>query len=138
MGRKIAIGAVVTVIILAIAGLLIWLLVDLNVNPKFEITDNKLIVHDTYKAEIDLTDAEIVMSSDKLELTKRVVGTSTRSLKKGRFIIKDEDNEVYLSMVRFGEEYIFIKCGEERYYINLQTSAETIELYNKLLEKNKR
>ncbi len=139
MSKKILIITIITFVMIALAtiGLVVWLVVDLNVPPKFEIKDSKLIVKDTYKAEIDLTDAEIILSDEKLELTKRVVGTASGSIRKGKYTIKDVENTVYLSIMKFGEQYIFIKNGEERYYINMNTNEATLDLYNKLLNAKK-
>ena len=139
MSKKILIITIITFVMIALAtiGPVVWLVVDLNVPPKFEIKDSKLIVKDTYKAEIDLTDAEIILSDEKLELTKRVVGTASGSIRKGKYTIKDVENTVYLSIMKFGEQYIFIKNGEERYYINMNTNEATLDLYNKLLNAKK-
>ncbi len=139
MSKKILIITIITFVMIALAtiGLVVWLVVDLNVPPKFEIKDSKLIVEDTYKAEIDLTDAEIILSDEKLELTKRVVGTASGSIRKGKYTIKDVENTVYLSIMKFGEQYIFIKNGEERYYIDMNTNEATLDLYNKLLNAKK-
>lgn len=138
MSKKNLITIITFVIIaMAIIGLVVWLVVDLNVPPKFEIKDSKLYVKDTYKAEIDLTHAEIILSDEKLELTKRVVGTASGSIRKGKYTIKDVENTVYLSIMNFGEQYIYIKIGEERYYINMKTNEETLDLYNKLLDTKK-
>ena len=131
MSKKatIVIGSVL--IALITIGLFVWLAVDLTLPPRFEINNSKLIVKDSYRTEIDLTNAQISLSSDKLELTKRIAGTAVGSKRKGRYTIKDIETEVYLSIMRFGEEYIFIKNGDKRYYINLSTSEETLELFNK-------
>lgn len=134
MKKKVYVSIVILVIVLAVAGLLAWLFVDLNVAPKFEIENSKLIIKDTYKAEIDLTNAEIKMSSDKLELTQRVVGTSSGSVRKGKYKISGVDDVVYLSMMKYGEEYIFIQDGAQRYYINMNTAEATLDLYYKLLK----
>ncbi len=130
MSKKatIVIGSVL--IALITIGLFVWLAVDLTLPPRFEINNSKLIVKDSYRTEIDLTNAQISLSSD----TKRIAGTAVGSKRKGRYTIKDIETEVYLSIMRFGEEYIFIKNGDKRYYINLSTSEETLELFNKLLE----
>lgn len=139
MSKKILIITIITFVMIALAtiGLVVWLVVDLNVPPKFEIKDSKLIVKDTYKVEIDLTDAEIILSDEKLELTKRVGGTASGSIRKGKYTIKDVENTVYLSIMKFGDQYIFIKNGEERYYINMNTNEATLDLYNKLLNAKK-
>lgn len=135
MSRKIVLIIGGVIVALAMLGLIVWLVVDITLPPRFEIKDERLIIHDSYSAEINLTNAEIVMSEEGFKITKKVFGAATQKMLKGKFTITGVEQEVYLSLMNPRSAYILIKSGEERFYINMKTSEQTLDLYNRLINR---
>lgn len=131
-GTRITLIIVGTLVAMLIIGTVIFVSVDLKVDPKFEIRDGVLKVEDVYAKSISLDGAQIELLDSVPKLERRIAGTNSGNLKKGRFTLYSGE-EVYLSLVRADMKCILIDNGV-KHYINCREESETLALYDKLTQ----
>ncbi len=129
-GTKIVLIIIGAFVAMLIIGTTIFVAVDLNVEPRFEIKDGVLKISDTYAKSISLEGAQIELLDSVHQLGRRIAGTNSGNLKKGRFTLAGGE-EIYLSLVRADMKCILIDNGK-KHYINCAEEYKTLALYDEL------
>ncbi len=128
---------VLIVVLLPLAILFGVLAIDLMETPEYVVENQVLYVKSfLYSKEISLENVDISLESGTIPYLKRVVGTGTKKLAKGKFTLRGVDGYVYSNIVNYGGDYIKIN-GETVCFLNLKSNEETVKLYEYIVNNAK-
>lgn len=136
--NKIIVATVVAVAI-CITGLLGFSIYkDVNDKPVVSVYANEILVTGEYGEAIPLKNADVQLVFEPIKVTMRKSGVSQDSTLKGTYFVKGIDNSVFLSIMCKENPYILIKNENGAYAINLNTTEETVDLFDEILKASKK
>ena len=125
----IAIISVVFGIFVLVSGFLIVA----TLNPKVELSDEKIEVSGLYKRDISITDIKSVSLEEIMpRVVRKTNGMDVGYSLRGSFKLEGEDNNSTLFVLQNNPPFIHIRTGDRLYIINFKERGRTTELYKKI------
>lgn len=130
----IAIISIVFGIFVVVSGFLIVA----TLNPKVELSDEKIEVSGLYKKDINITEIKNISLEETMpRVESKTNGMDVGYTLRGSFRLVGEDSNSTLFVQQDNPPFIHIRTYDRLYIINFKESEKTSELYNKIKERIK-
>lgn len=135
MSKKDVLFGFLTVLILLLLFLssIFWMLYTIQQYPNISVSEGIVSIDGYYNKKINLDGAIAYLSDEKIVLDETYSGKSSSNMKKGNYMLKGQDQPVYLNLIKFDETYIkIIDSAKNTYMINRASYEETLHLFESI------
>lgn len=135
MSKKDVLFGFLTVLILLLLFLssIFWMLYTIQQYPNISVSEGIVSIDGYYNKKINLDGAIAYLSDEKIVLDETYSGKGSSNMKKGNYMLKGQDQPVYLNLIKFDETYIkIIDSAKNTYMINRASHEETLHLFESI------
>lgn len=135
MSKKDVLFGFLTVLILLLLFLssIFWMLYTIQQYPNISVSEGIVSIDGYYNKKINLEGATAYLTDEAIVLDETYSGKGSNNMKKGNYMLKGQDQPVYLNLIKFDETYIkIIDSAKNTYMINRASYEETLHLFESI------
>ncbi len=135
MSKKDVLFGFLTVLILLLLFLssIIWMLYTIQQYPNISVSEGFVSIDGYYNKKINLEGATAYLTDEAIVLDETYSGKGSNNIKKGNYMLKGQNEPVYLNLIKFDETYIkIIDSAQNTYMINRESYEETLHLFESI------
>ncbi len=135
MSKKDVLFGFLTVLILLLLFLssIFWMLYTIQQYPNISVSEGIVSIDGYYNKKINLEGATAYLTDEAIVLDETYSGKGSNNMKKGNYMLKGQDQPVYLNLIKFDETYIkIIDSAQNTYMINRASYEETLHLFESI------
>ena len=135
MSKKDVLFGFLTVLILLLLFLssIFWMLYTIQQYPNISVSEGIVSIDGYYNKKINLEGATAYLTDEAIVLDETYSGKGSNNMKKGNYMLKGQNEPVYLNLIKFDETYIkIIDSAQNTYMINRASYEETLHLFESI------
>lgn len=135
MSKKDVLFGFLTVLILLLLFLssIFWMLYTIQQYPNISVSEGIISIDGYYNKKINLEGATAYLTDEAIVLDETYSGKGSNNMKKGNYMLKGQNEPVYLNLIKFDETYIkIIDSAQNTYMINRASYEETLHLFESI------
>lgn len=123
----------VLILLLLFLSSIFWMLYTIQQYPNISVSEGIVSIDGYYNKKINLEGATAYLTDEAIVLDETYSGKCSNNMKKGNYMLKGQDQPVYLNLIKFDETYIkIIDSAQNTYMINRASYEETLHLFESI------